>query len=75
MARGTYRESVLSEIARLTRDGLRLDKPTIEAIGKAEAQHSRSGRVALWDHDGSEVRSTDYEDFYQMVAAVGLDAR
>ena len=32
----------------MARDGVRLDKPTIEAIGKAEARHSRSGRIALW---------------------------
>ena len=29
-------------------DGVRLDKPSIEAIGKAEARNSRSGRIALW---------------------------
>ena len=36
------------EIDRMTESGVRLDAPTIEAIGKAEARHSRSGRVALW---------------------------
>lgn len=30
------------------RDGMRLDQQTVEAIGKAEARESRSGRVALW---------------------------
>ena len=28
--------------------GLRFDEATAEAIGKAEARHTRSGRVALW---------------------------
>ena len=30
------------------RDGMRLDAETVNAIGRAEARHSRSGRVALW---------------------------
>ncbi|MEM1039880.1 MAG: 2-polyprenylphenol 6-hydroxylase [Pseudomonadota bacterium] len=43
------RAQVLSEeIDAMARDGVRLDKKTIDAIGKAEARHSRSGRVALW---------------------------
>ena len=41
-------ERLSHEIDAMARDGMRLDKPSIEAIGKAEAQHSRSGRVALW---------------------------
>lgn len=28
--------------------GLRFDAATANAIGKAEARHTRSGRVALW---------------------------
>ena len=28
--------------------GLRFDEATARAIGKAEARHTRSGRVALW---------------------------
>ena len=28
--------------------GLRFDEGTARAIGKAEARHTRSGRVALW---------------------------
>ncbi|MEP1206937.1 MAG: 2-polyprenylphenol 6-hydroxylase [Rhizobiaceae bacterium] len=44
----TRAEKLSHEIDAMTRDGVRLDKPTIEAIGKAEARHSRSGRVALW---------------------------
>ncbi len=28
--------------------GLRFDIATAEAIGEAEARHSRSGRIALW---------------------------
>ncbi|MEM8801358.1 MAG: 2-polyprenylphenol 6-hydroxylase [Pseudomonadota bacterium] len=41
-------ELLSHEIDAMARDGVRLDKPTIDAIGKAEARHSRSGRVALW---------------------------
>jgi ubiquinone biosynthesis protein len=36
------------EIDRATAEGIRLDAPTIAAIGSAEARASRSGRVALW---------------------------
>ncbi|MEO0980985.1 MAG: ubiquinone biosynthesis protein UbiB, partial [Pseudomonadota bacterium] len=32
----------------MTRDGLRFDAETAEAIGRAEARHTRSGRIALW---------------------------
>ena len=43
------RAEILShEIDNMARDGVRLDAPTIKAIGQAEARHSRSGRVALW---------------------------
>ena len=41
-------EALSEEIDAMAKNGVRLDKPTIEAIGKAEARHSRSGRVALW---------------------------
>ena len=44
----TRTEKLSHEIDTMSRDGVRLDKPTIDAIGRAEAQHSRSGRVALW---------------------------
>ncbi len=36
------------ELESMTANGLRFDKATAEAIGKAEARHTRSGRVALW---------------------------
>lgn len=36
------------EVVRMSEHGLRFDPETAEAIGKAEARHSRSGRVALW---------------------------
>ncbi|GGB48140.1 putative protein kinase UbiB [Roseibium aquae] len=36
------------ELERMTHKGLRFDPETAEAIGKAEARHTRSGRVALW---------------------------
>ena len=41
-------ELLSHEIDTMAKQGVRLDKPTIAAIGKAEARHSRSGRVALW---------------------------
>lgn len=44
----TRAEKLSHEIDQMAHDGVRLDAPTIEAIGKAEARHSRSGRVALW---------------------------
>ncbi len=40
-------ENLSKEIDTMGKNGIRLDAPTIEAIGKAEAQHSRSGRMAL----------------------------
>lgn len=36
------------ELEKMTRQGLRFDHETAEAIGKAEARHTRSGRIALW---------------------------
>lgn len=44
----TRAERLSHEIDAMVRDGVRLDAPSIESIGKAEARHSRSGRVALW---------------------------
>lgn len=41
-------EALSAEIDLMAKHGVRLDKPTIDAIGKAEARHSRSGRLALW---------------------------
>jgi ubiquinone biosynthesis protein len=36
------------ELERMAEKGLRFDAETAEAIGRAEARHSRSGRLALW---------------------------
>jgi len=36
------------ELERMTQGGLRFDQETSEAIGRAEARHTRSGRIALW---------------------------
>jgi ubiquinone biosynthesis protein len=36
------------ELDRMAEDGLRFDEQTAHAIGKAEARHTRSGRIALW---------------------------
>ena len=36
------------EIDKMAISGLRFDAETADAIGKAEARHSRSGRWALW---------------------------
>ena len=41
-------ERLSREIDSMSENGLRFDADTAEAIGKAEARHSRSGRVALW---------------------------
>ncbi len=41
-------ERLSQEIDVMSRDGLRFDAATAEAIGKAEARHTRWGRVALW---------------------------
>lgn len=35
-------------LEKMTAKGLRFDDHTAEAIGKAEARHTRSGRIALW---------------------------
>ncbi len=40
-------ERLGKELDTMSANGIRLDAPTIEAIGKAEARYSRSGRVAL----------------------------
>lgn len=41
-------EKLSVEIGAMAENGLRFDPETAEAIGKAEARHSRSGRLALW---------------------------
>ncbi|MDA4846365.1 2-polyprenylphenol 6-hydroxylase [Hoeflea poritis] len=41
-------ERLSQELDEMAREGLRFDPGTAEAIGKAEARHSRSGRIALW---------------------------
>lgn len=41
-------EKLAEEIGTMAENGLRFDARTAEAIGKAEARHARSGRVALW---------------------------
>jgi ubiquinone biosynthesis protein len=35
-------------LLQMSQNGLRFDSDTADAIGKAEARHSRSGRIALW---------------------------
>lgn len=37
-----------SELETMAERGLRFDPATAEAIGRAEARHTRSGRIALW---------------------------
>lgn len=32
----------------MSENGLRFDPETAEAIGRSEARHTRSGRIALW---------------------------
>ena len=41
-------ERLSREIDRMAEHGLRFDEATAHAIGRAEARHTRSGRVALW---------------------------
>ena len=41
-------ERLSREIDKMAEHGLRFDEATAQAIGKAEARHTRSGRVALW---------------------------
>jgi ubiquinone biosynthesis protein len=41
-------EKMSFELAAMSENGLRFDAETAEAIGRSEARHSRSGRVALW---------------------------
>jgi ubiquinone biosynthesis protein len=41
-------ERLSREIDAMAENGLRFDPATAEAIGRAEARHGRSGRIALW---------------------------
>jgi ubiquinone biosynthesis protein len=41
-------ERLSREIDAMAEHGLRFDETTAQAIGKAEARHTRSGRLALW---------------------------
>lgn len=41
-------EKFHTELLQMSEHGLRFDQQTADAIGKAEARHSRSGRFALW---------------------------
>jgi ubiquinone biosynthesis protein len=41
-------ERLSREIDLMAQNGLRFDEATARAIGKAEARHTRSGRIALW---------------------------
>jgi ubiquinone biosynthesis protein len=41
-------ERLARDMADMSEKGLRFDAATAEAIGRSEARHSRSGRVALW---------------------------
>jgi ubiquinone biosynthesis protein len=44
----TRTERLATEVGEMAENGLRFDDATSEAIGKAEARHTRSGRIALW---------------------------
>ena len=41
-------ENLAQNITAMSENGLRFDAETAEAIGRSEARHSRSGRIALW---------------------------
>ena len=36
------------QLLHMSEHGLRFDEQTTEAIGKSEARHNRSARIALW---------------------------
>lgn len=44
----TRAEKISHEMDAMAENGMRLDADTVDAIGKAEAHHSRYGRYALW---------------------------
>ncbi len=41
-------EKLSQDLSEMARNGFRFDTETAEAIGRSEARHSRSGRLALW---------------------------
>jgi ubiquinone biosynthesis protein len=41
-------ENLAQNLTDMSEKGLRFDAETAEAIGRSEARHSRSGRIALW---------------------------
>ena len=41
-------EKFSRDLTGMAENGLRFDEATAEAIGRSEARHSRSGRLALW---------------------------
>ena len=41
-------ERLSEAMDKIVQNGVRFDAETAEAIGKAEAKHSRTGRYALW---------------------------
>jgi ubiquinone biosynthesis protein len=41
-------ERFQQQLLHMSEHGLRFDAETADAIGKSEARHSRSGRLALW---------------------------
>lgn len=41
-------EELSQNMLEMSKNGMRFDAQTADAIGKAEAKHSRSGRIALW---------------------------
>ena len=41
-------EKLSLDLTTMAEKGMRFDEATAEAIGRSEARHSRSGRIALW---------------------------
>ncbi|MBO9630282.1 MAG: bifunctional ornithine acetyltransferase/N-acetylglutamate synthase, partial [Shinella sp.] len=41
-------EKLSQDLTSMAEKGLRFDAETAEAIGRSEARHGRSGRIALW---------------------------
>jgi ubiquinone biosynthesis protein len=44
----TRGERLVGDLERMAREGVRLDPPSVEAIGRAEARGGRTAAVALW---------------------------
>ena len=67
-------DSYLGEAMAFTGAGFvpAIDTGTGDYYGFLGQDGQCSPKVVYWDHDSTEVKDTDYRDFYELVAAVGL---